>query len=307
MRRALILGSLACAACGFGHRVDQDGEYVIIAPSPVDDSAVYPLSSLLYLERDVGRGQTRLYCFTGDLRAANLGLEDLRRIAARFGGFQMTFDPPIEHIDPDSIQSHGDPLEAQIGDQTLELVRLDDDALQPTAAQRFVSSVSSTDYDIAAYFGVIDNADPLPNVTIEATGIAYAPPDDDPGLSLIRDSQRLGISYHSSADYLTLELSQTIHSRADDSAIDASVRTLAGADSSYAVSPQLLSNVTGQGCWSETSLEGRMEQTARYYQPRAGGDWAVVYTRSDALEIKPSDWTPLLGGVNYPGYCGGYE
>lgn len=317
----LLAALFALSACGFGHDVAQDGNYVIVPPTPVTDTAPYPLTTLLYVQRDVKHAQTRLYCFRGDLRKADLGLEDSRRIASRHGGFQMAFDPQRIRFE-ETIKSHGKPLAATVGDQDLPLARLDDDDLATSGAKQWLASVSSTDYDVAAYFGAIDTEDAISPITVARAGIDYEPKDESPELSLVRDDEKIALEYQSSADYLIIELIQAIDERrtaADDAkdgdggeaepkTLEALVRTSLAPGTAYEVRPLLLTDVAGKGCWSrERTIEARLHQISRRYQVRARGDWAVVYERIDSLELSVDDWTALLGEPKRATYCKDYE
>jgi hypothetical protein len=268
-------------------------------------------------------GQTRVDCFRGDLRTADLGLEDLRRIAARHGGFQMAFDPERKRFaEADAIKSHGNPLPAQLGDRDLPLARLGNADLVTSGANRWLASVSSTDYDVSAYFGVIDSEDALSPITISRAGVDYDPKDQSPELSFTRDAEKLALEYQSGADYVVIELAQSIQERktavvgkndgdggeAEPRILDALVRTSLAPGTAYEVTPLLLTDVAGKGCWSrERTIEARLHQISRRYQVRAGGDWAVVYERIDSLEVSVEDWTALLGDPNPATYCKDYE
>jgi hypothetical protein len=318
----LLAALLAVSACGFGHDVAQDGNYVIVPPTAVTDSAPYPLASLLFVQRDVKLGQTRLYCFRGDLRTADLGLEDLRRIAARHGAFQMAFDPQRKRFDEaDAIKSHGKPLAATIGDRDLPLARLDDDDLATSGANRWLARVSSTDFDVTAFFGVIDTDDALSPITVARAGIDFDPNDESPELSVERDKEKIALEYQSSADYVVIELVQPIDERkasddakdgdggeAEPKTLDALVRTSLAPGKAYELTSPLLTDVAGKGCWSrERTIEARLHQISRRYQMRARGDWAVVYERIDSLEVSIDDWTALLGDPKLATYCKDYE
>lgn len=80
--------------------------------------------------------------------------------------------------------------------------------------------------------------------------------------------------------------------------MDALVRSLVAPGSPYALSPTLLTDVAGQGCWSrERPLEARIRQVTRSYQqraPEAGGDWAVSYERIEVVPIASERRTALL-------------
>jgi hypothetical protein len=311
----MTLATLAAVSCGFGHDVAQDGDYVIVPPEAVTDSAPYSLETLLRIERDVKLSQTRLYCFRGDLRSADLGLEDLRRVAARHGGFQMAFDAAKERLeDDDAVESHGKALAARVGSQNIELVRLDDKGLKQSGAARFLSSVSSTDYAVAAYFGVIEGDGELGTISIERAGLEYARDDSDasPNLEFNRDDAKIELKYQTSADFVVVELAQGIqektHDAQDATPLDALVRTSLPPDTPYVVMPTLLTNVAGQGCWKRSRpLEARLHQVSRRYQMRSRGDWAVVYERIDSLEVGSGEWTALLGDVKPSPYCKDYE
>lgn len=322
----LWAASLGLGACGFGHDVAQDGNYVIVPPTRVTDSAPYPLTSLLYVQRDVKLGQTRLYLFRGDLRTADLGIEDLRRIAAGHGGFQMAFDPErkrFEDDDQDAIDTDNKPITATLGDQSLALPRLDDDGLKDSGANRWLSSVSSADYHVIAHFGVIDSDEALSAIKVSRAGIDYEPNAVDPELSFVRDEEKIALEYQSEADYVVIELAQPITEKpeeADDNdgdgeegeaepkTIDALVRTTLEPGTAYAVTPPLLTDVAGKGCWSrERTIEARLHQISRRYQMQARGDWAVVYERIDSLDVSVEDWTPLLGDPKPATYCEDYE
>jgi hypothetical protein len=281
----MLAFALGCSACGFGRDVGQSGGYEIIPSTRVTDTALYPLSSLLIIEQDLRIQQTRLYLFTGNLRGADLGFEDLRRIGLRFSSFVMAFDAPIGRIsvaddvdagvaadeDAGPIASHGSALMAQVGEQEVRLVRLDDKGLIRSLGSRYLTSVSSSDYDVAAYFGVADASDPLPKVSIASLNMQFAPELRSADLELVQNEMLLGITYTSAADYLTFELVQTKHRTSDDSSVDALVRTELAPGIPYALSPRLVSDVAGQGCWSrERAIEASAFWWARRAHPVIG-------------------------------------
>jgi hypothetical protein len=307
--RALILG-VCCAACGFGRDVQQSGSYESVPSTYVTDSALYPLEKLLIVEQDTLVGQTRFYLFQGDLRAADLGFQDLRRIAAQFGGFSMAFERPRAHVD--ALEEGDAALNAQLGEHDFPLQRLADDALDATQARRYLASVSTTDYKIAAYFGATDDADTLPALTIDALGIQFDPNLASSEPELMPGDARFEVAYESDADYLEFELAQAITPRdpaATVTAVDALVRTTLAPGARYVVSTRLLTNVAGQGCWSrERPIQARVRQIARRYERQAGSDWAVIHQRTDGVELDPGTWTALLAGDIVPvSYCDAYE
>lgn len=323
IRRALHLSaSLLAVACGFGNDVAQSGNYVVVPSTPVTDSAPYPLATLLIVQRDVGVGQTRFYAFRGQLGRADLGIEDLRRVALRFNAFQMAFDPVRERFEQDELpKSRGNPLVAKVGRDDasdLALVRLTDKSLQQTGATRWLARVTSTDYDVAAYFGVIDTTEPT-SIEIARAGLEYEPPDAAPNLEFTRDDKLLSVEFESKADYVVIELAQPIQpkKKAEDDEEDAGtepliqdglVRTSLAPSTKYQVSPQLLTDVAGKGCWSrDEPLEVRLHQYFRRYEQRAKGDWAVVHERIDSLVVSAEEWTALLEDPMPANYCKDYE
>jgi hypothetical protein len=307
MRRARWLWLLTCWACGFGHEVAQDGAYAVVPGTRVDDSAFYPLDRLLIVEQDLRVGQTRLYYFSGELHAADLGLPDLRRIGARHGGFQMAFDAQREFIEPADIEGKGRSLRAHAGDDEIELVKLDNNGLIDSGAQRYLSSVSSTDYAVAAYFGVIDREGPLAELSIEGTDIRHEPQLPSPELGIEREDEQLALDYRVDADYLMVELSQPLESRSDDRQLDALARTSLAPGSPYIVTRALLTDVSGQGCWApERPLELRFHQFARGYVS-AEHSWAIIHERIDTHTIASETWSSLLAEPQLPAYCSDFE
>lgn len=324
-RTAALLLLTLLAACGFGNDVAQDGNYVIVPPTPVTDSAPYPLASLLYVQRDVGIGQTRLYLFRGDLRKADLGLEDLRRIVARRGGFQMAFDNPQPRFDASQpIESAGAATPAKLDDRELSLARLDNTTLYSTGASRWLANVATTDYDVRASFGALGGA-PAAAIEVARAGIDYAPKDFIPSLATIVDleAETFTLEYASEADYVVIELVQPITEKLEEAGdkagdgeepeaeprtLDALVRTTLAPGTPYVVSKPLMTDVAGKGCWSrERPIEVRFHQLARRYQPSKRGDWAVVYERIDSIVVNAREWTAVLGEPMPATYCEDYE
>ncbi len=300
---ALVLG---CAACGFGHDVEQDGSYTAIGGTRVTDSAPYPLETLLIVEEDRALEQTLLYLFTGNLRRADLGLEDLRRIAARHGGFQMSFDPVREAVDESRILRRGRPLPARVGEREIELVRIDDEGLRRTGASRYLSNVAGADFEVAAYFAAVEALAPI---EVAKRDIDYEPALADPMLAVERNDESLELTFASESDYVVIELGQIIRrSNEEREAIDALVRTSLAPDAPYAVGATLLTDVAGQGCWSEEApLHARLTQVARRYQQHAAGDWAVIHLRRDVIEVDRAAWTHVLGEATPSAYCRDFE
>jgi hypothetical protein len=147
--------------------------------------------------------------------------------------------------------------------------------------------------------------------------------DESPELSFTRDAEKVALEYKSAADYVVIELTQSIQERktaadakndgdageAEPRILDALVRTSLAPGTAYAVTPPLLTDVAGKGCWSrERTIEARLHQISRHYrQVRTRGDWAVVYERVDSLEVSVEDWTALLGDPKQATYCKDYE
>jgi hypothetical protein len=278
------------------------------------------------IEHDLRVKQVRIYVFAGNLRAADLGFEDLRRIALRHGTFAMAFTAPQAHVevaatdsldagvedaDAGPIVGPAEPLAARVGDRALTLVRLNDQTLFRSGASRYLTAVSTSAYEVSAYLGVIDAPESLPAVTVERLGIAFAGALGSAKPQLERTDALIGLSYQTSADYLVFELAQGKRRKADASRVDALVRTSLAPGTPYAVSRALLTDVAGQGCWSrEHALEASVHQISRNYQQRtnaAGGDWAVSYERIEVVRIAAEHWTMLLGEPQRPSYCNDLE
>lgn len=294
---------------------------MIVPSTPVTDSAPYPLSTLLIVQRDFGLAQTRFYAFRGQLGRADLGIEDLRRVALRFNAFQMAFEPVPERFEPDGLpKSRGNPLVAKLsrdGGSDLTLIRLNDDSLHETGATRWLARVSSTDYDVSAYFGVIDTTEPA-SIEIARAGLDYEPPDAAPDLKVTRDEEEFSVEFDSYADFVVVELAQPIQAKLKEDAEedagtepfiqDGLVRISNAPSTKYRATRALITDVAGQGCWSrEQPIQVRLRQFFRRYQQRAKGDWAVVYERIDALEISAEEWTALLEDPTPANYCKDYE
>lgn len=302
-----LLFASVLAACGFGNAVEQDGSYVIVPSTPVNDSTLYPLESLVIIEEDVDLGETRVYAFTGDLQRADLGFPDLRRIAVRHGGFQMAFDPPREPVEREDVTGRAPPLRARAGDREVELLRLDDTGLIVSGASRYLASVSSSDYVVAAYAAVLDQAPE--RFAIERRGIDVALELADPELRATREDDRLGVEFATQADYVVMELGQILTAAGSGGrSLNALVRTTLAPDGNYALGRPLLTDVTGQGCWSrERTLTARLTQVSRRYQQRREGDWAAIHLRSDAIEIGADAWREFVEDPTPPGYCAEFE
>lgn len=309
MNRLALWLACCCGACGFGNSVEQFGNYESVPTTYVTDSAVYPLASLLIVEQDLIVEQTRLYCFRGDLRRADLGFQDLRRIATTFGSSAIAFDLRREHLD--APEEREGALQAEVGEDTIALQRLDDEGLFATGARRYLTSVSSPDYAVSAYFGVIEGADPLPAIRIEQAGIDFEPKLDSAALEPEAGDERIQFTYEASADYVIAELLQGLQRRETDDdapALDGLVRTTLAPGTPYIVSSRFMSVSAGQSCWSrERAITMRLRQVARRYQQAMHGAWAVIHERSEGLELEPAAWTALASDVQAPGYCQAYE
>ena len=303
---------IAAAACGFGHDVEQDGEYALVPTSQVTDSAPYPLDRLLIVEEDVSLGQTRIYLFTGELARAGLGLEDLGRIQLRHGRFQMAFDPPRERIDANDVQTRNRPLRARAGDRTIELKRLDDTGLRASGASRYLAYALSSDYDVAAYFGALDA---LEAFGIEQRDLEFAPSIGDPGLASSDDGDELAVDYDANADYVVMELIQPIQRRDREDTIqdesetlEALVRISLAPDAEFRAGRTLVTDVAGQGCWSpDQTIQARLTQVGRRYQQQRDRAWASVHLRIDAIEIGVDRWTRLLDAPEPATYCEDFQ
>ena len=327
MRRALatllLLG--LCHGCGLDNDVGKSGEYTFIGGPEIVDTAAYPLRYLLMIEDDTATQLAYVYLFTGGLGDAGLGLSDLRRLAARFGGFRMAFELPLRRYAGASIASRGLPRPLRVGDLEHELVQLDDAGLAASGANRFLRSVATGDYDVHAYFAAVKYQGELGKLRIgvEDGTLTFDPRLAAGGLEVTvkDDSLRLEHAKLPDADYVRFEVLQPIteiaslgdaDAGAEGSAValevEAAVQISLFPTEQLALSAARVTDAAGQGCWSKRRpLMARLGQVARRYVVRKGGDLAVIHQRFDSVTIDAADWTTLLGEATPAAYCEGYR
>lgn len=308
-----LLCALGCAACSFDNQVGQDGEYAFLPNASTDDLAPYPLQHLLIVEDDAETNRAYVYLFAGELPKAALGLPDLRRIALGYGGFAMAFDAPRSRYLDEIAEARGEPLVLEQEDgTTTPLARLDNTGLGQSGAARWLSSVSSGDYDVRAYFAAIERDGAFPPFTVKdgKTTIAFEPQLEEPALDVTIEDDALMLEYGDvpHADSLTFDLWQRIAAKkAPHLETEAEVRTLLPPGAKYGASAPLVTDAAGKGCWSEERPLGvRIAQLARHYSSAHGG-LAIIHLKLDATWLDPEQWTELLATPKSADYCKDYE
>jgi hypothetical protein len=312
LRRLLPLFLLA--SCGLDNEVGQDGRYRASPGAPITDSALYPLERMLVLEHDAASERALVYYFTGALSQAELGIPDLRRIAAGHGRFQMAFDTPLTNYLDAALAGHGRTIDLRTGPTTsLALTALEDPDLGPTGASRMLASTENPDLPIATYFGVLEAAGELPRLELLVNGPNWT---IEPALGALElsieatdDGFALDYGDASRADYVIVELAQRIEETAEDGRVlDALVRTTLAPGAPYEVTTALLTDVAEKGCFSNRgALHLRVTQVARVYERASEGDSAVVQQRRDTLVLAPELWTAWLDDPEPAEYCSEYE
>jgi hypothetical protein len=318
-----LLAALLCAAqlavalpgCNEGHEVGNSGEYSFLPGADVDDLAPYSLEHLLIVEDDAETRRAYVYLFAGELAKAALGLPDLRRIALSYGRYEMAFDAPRARYADERVETRGASLSLELDSgQRIELARLDGAGLIQSGASRWLSSVASSDYDVRAYFAVIEReGDSELSAFAIADGeteLAFEPELSTPELDVQIEDELLTLDYGEldRADSLTIDLWQQITSREEPhTKVEAEVRTLLPPGAQYAAGVSLVTDAAGQGCWSsEQPLGLRVAQLARRYDDARAGS-ATIHLKLDAVWLEPEAWTTLLAEPKTATYCKDYE
>lgn len=311
---AMLLLAFSCG-CNVGHEVGQDGVYAFLPGANVDDLAPYPLERLLIVEDDAETSRAYVYLFAGELREASLGLQDLRRIALQYGQYQMAFDPPRARYAEEPLEGSGKPLALELdGGDDVELLKLDDAGLAQSGAGRWLSTVTSGDFHVRAYFGVIERDGELEGFTIEDPGtdteLTFEPALPELQIEVAIGDDALMVDYGEAkqADSLTFDLWQQITTKAEPhTTVEAEVRTLLPPGGQYGAGASLITDAAGKGCWSdEKPLGVRVMQLRRAYDAQDGGS-ALVHVKLDTIWIPPENWTVLLGDPTPAAYCKDYE
>lgn len=320
----IAIAAAALLGCNVGNEVDNDGQYTFLSTTHVDDLAPYPLQRLLIVEEDAETRRAYVYLFAGDLHEAGVGVQDLRRIALNYGKYQMAFDPPRSRYAEERVTGRGAPLALMLrddeqdggvpdGGQTFELVKLDYPGLGQSGASRWLSSVTSSDYDVRAYFGVLELNAPLGAFVIEdgKTDVEFESRLVTPKIELAIEDELLTVEYGALkfVDSLTFDLWQQIKSKEEPhTVVEAEVRTQLPPGGKYGAGKSLVTDAAGKGCWSdERPLGVRVAQLARRYFD-AGGGLVVVHVKLDAVWLKPEEWTEaLLAKPVFADYCKNYQ
>jgi hypothetical protein len=311
----LCLGCLVWQGCGLDPGVGQPGQYSFVPGAPVVDSTPYPLEHLMVVEEDSASGLALIYLFAGELAAAGLGLQDLRRVALGHLRFQMAFDRPRSRFAQEALADSAGGMRLRVGDaDETVLVALDDRGLVQSGASRWLSSVTSDDYAVRAYFAAVEYQGPAPALAVEFESADIGPRTQLPALELTvetGDDGELTLHHGSAegADYVILELGQPITGKQTPrQPLDALARMTLARGTPLAIGAALLDGLAAQGCWSaERPLQLRVTQVARDYlaQPRGGA--AVIHQREDAMAIEPEVWAARGASVEPAAYCADFE
>jgi hypothetical protein len=305
-----FLLALLGTGCGLDNSVGQQGQYTFLSDAPVVDSVLYPLEHLMIVEQDQSEQLALVYLFSGELGKAGLGVADLRRIAQAHGRFKMAFDPPRTRYAQAELTGKGTPLALRVGgNDTVALVGLDDADLVKSGASRWLGSVSSDDYEVRAYFAVVEYGAELPALAIELDDgtIEFAPQvaASEPTVTESEAGVTLAHGDAAGADYVLLELWQAIASQeTPELPLEAAVRMSLAPGVPVLASGAVFTDAAGQGCWSlEEPIAFRVTQVARDLGSTAPGPTAFIHERADATEIDTATWPALVSMPTYPAYC----
>lgn len=333
-----LLLALLTTFCSPGSDVEHRGRYAFLPGPGINDTPPRPLKHLLIVEQDALSENTLLYYFTGELGAAGLGFEDLRRVALGHGVFQMRFNLPLENYaraarnvqvsnsaaggaagaggapgdDLGFVPAKDEPLLATIDEHTVPLWQLDSASLSTVGASRYLAALDTTDFTVDAFVGSLNTAGPFSQVRINTGTLTLshafelAPMD----LTVKREDELLQATptQLEGVDYLDVELLQQITRISDEATIEASVHVSLSPQMTYAVSNALLTDAFGQGCWSrQTPLWLRFTQVARSYQNLEDNDFAVIQNGQAISEVEDELWVDALGDPQPAAYCSLYE
>jgi len=329
---------LLCLACNPGVKVEHRGDYAFLPGAPIVDTVAHDFDQLLVVERDARERRDVLTLLSGQLGAAGIGIVDLRRIAARHGGFQMAFERPLTALGVEAPEDDAEtsPPLARLDDAALLLWLLDNDSLYDAGAQRWVRSVDSGDYAVQAHAAIRDDANAWVQLQLERgersidAGAIASPLQLDAQL----DDEILTIASgeHEDVAYLVVELFQLVEPIADGdsnagiadaglgeqdggaageggpSHIEAMVRTTLAPGEVYRASPALLEDAFGKGCWTrQRPLYARVIQIQRRVFERGQLLDGVILRHHETIEIPPELWMPAIEEPSYPQYCERYR
>jgi hypothetical protein len=315
LKRCLALAALLLLACDNGGDVDHRGRYGFLPGQGPVSTAPLPLSRLLVVESDAGAERTRFYWFEGDLGAAGIGVDDLRRLAVGFNRFDMSFATPVENPPPAGEGGGANepevPVETrtlELDDENVELHSLTSDELARVGAARFAGALEGSDFRIRAFFGALPGAASFHRVAIDTFEHTRQLSPLELEATLVESALAVSYGDPSGLDYIELGLFQPVVRSEDQQPLEAGVITRMWPGTVYSPSFELLSNVFEQACWSlESPLTIRVTQYSQVYSERAEGDVAFLERQSDQLELAPLDWNPAIGDARSVDYCGALE
>ena len=190
--------------------------------------------------------------------------------------------------------------------ERVTLERIEAFELEPTGASRFVTTLGTE--PVRAFFGVRHGTGTLPplRVVSEAGPLRFTPELRAVAPMPAREDTLVAVDYEASADadYLIVDLFQTIHRSADSAPFEAIVGMSLAPSTRYLASPALLDGAFELGCWSfEKPLSVRVTQVARAYAIGADGDFAVVHHRHDVASVPDTLWSEAIASVRTAAYC----
>lgn len=301
------------SSCGLQSDVDHYGEYRYMNGTDVTDTVLYPMDHFVLVEEDALSGRTLVYLFSGELGQAGIGLQDLSRVAARFGGYRVSFRYPRSFYLAQPIESEGPAIQLISLDQevgTLSPLRADEH-LYLSGAFPILRSVN---VGVSAWFGTFTNNEVEAMVEFEIAGqtIELDSPLGVPAFEVVPQEERITLNTGSlpQADYRIMDLFQTGSFKEDASPREFTVETWLDSDTDYYASHGLLQDAYEKACWStEKSLKLRITQVAQQYVSRAGESWGIVYRRIHSRNVAPNDWLPLIdpGSPHVAAYCSNYD
>jgi len=300
-------------SCGIQTDVGHSGQYTSLPESEVADTNLYPMKHLVLVEEDALSGKTFIYLFSGNLSEAGIGIEDLQRVALRFGRYNIAFRYPRSFFLEQTIESTGKRLELINADSAVgELQPLEeDDHLYLSGAFPILRTLNM---DVQAWFGTYQSNEVSGPVTLtlgEDT-LEIHSPLNLPTFTVTPEEDRINIDTGalSGLDYRVMDLFQTGSSIEDGTPREFTVATSLGPHDEYFASHLLLQDAFGKSCWSiEKSLKLRITQVARRYVEDSTNPWGIIYRRINTRNIAPDDWQSIIdtSTLEMASYCESYD
>jgi hypothetical protein len=309
----LMLFALCLASCGIQTNVMHSGQYNALPESEVADTGLYPMKHFVLVEEDGLSGKTFVYLFSGDLAEAGIGIEDLDRIALRYGKYNIAFRYPRSFFLEQTIESSGPSIPLLSGELAvgqLKPLEEDDDFYLSGA----YTVLTTTSMDVLGWFGTYVNNEvdgPL-TLQIGEDTLTINSPLELPIFTITTEEDRINMATGelTGLDYRIMDIFQSGTSIEDGSPREFTVATSLSPEADYFASHLLLEDAFGKSCWSmEKSLKLRITQVARRYHDNAGNPWGIIYRKINSRNLAPNDWQPNLNldNVETEEYCATYE